>query len=319
MPASASAPAVPPVDTSSTPSSASPRAKSTMPGLVGDRQQRAPDLDLAGRRERLRLGGLGSVRHARREDSYGSSSTRRGSAGSIRTAPRAIRRIASGSSSCSTACSCVEHVLARARVRKLERALQDDRAGVDALVDEVHRDAEDLHPVRERLPDRVEAGEGGQQRRMHVDDARAGSAAGTRASAAACSRRARRAARRGRRSSRRARRRALRGRRSRRAGTSPSARRRAARARARRAGLVGRDRRDDDPLRPAVERVEDRLQVRAGARGEDGEAELAHAAASFGKRPPVERRRPAASSSSTRASTSSRRRWANVPYGGSPS
>ena len=100
MPASASAPAVPPVETISTPSSASPRAKSTRPVLS--------ETDSSARRTWTSPGAVsGSVwavsvpSSCAPEDSYGSSSTRRGSAGSIRTAPRAIRRIASGSSSCS--------------------------------------------------------------------------------------------------------------------------------------------------------------------------------------------------------------------------
>src|SRR5215212_4415777 len=70
----------------------------------------------------------------------------------------------------------------------------------------------------------------------------------------------------------------------------------------------------------AVDAVEQRLEVRALAGGED--ADPHHAAApsrSLGYAPPVETRRPSSSSSSTRASTWSARRWANVPYAGSPS
>ena len=47
--------------------------------------------------------------------------------------------------------------------------LRDDRAGVHALVQEVDGDAGLLRAGRERLADRVEAGEGRQERRMHVD------------------------------------------------------------------------------------------------------------------------------------------------------
>src|ERR1700754_3861296 len=50
------------------------------------------------------------------------------------------------------------------RIRKLERALEDDRPGVHPLVDEVDGHAEDLDAVGERLLDRGEAGERGQQR-----------------------------------------------------------------------------------------------------------------------------------------------------------
>jgi hypothetical protein len=50
-------------------------------------------------------------------------------------------------------------------------ALHDRRPGVDPLVDEVDGDAGRLDPRLERLADRVEAGEGGEQRRVDVDDA----------------------------------------------------------------------------------------------------------------------------------------------------
>jgi nitronate monooxygenase len=50
-------------------------------------------------------------------------------------------------------------------------ALHDCRTGIDPLVDEVDGDPGHLDPRRERLPDRVEAGEGGQQRRVDIDDA----------------------------------------------------------------------------------------------------------------------------------------------------
>ena len=55
------------------------------------------------------------------------------------------------------------------RVGQLDGALGDDRARVDALVDEVDGHAEDLHAVGERLLDRADARERGQQRRVHVD------------------------------------------------------------------------------------------------------------------------------------------------------
>ena len=50
-------------------------------------------------------------------------------------------------------------------------ALHDHRPGVDPLVDEVDADAGDLDARLERLADRVEAGEGGQQGGVDVDDA----------------------------------------------------------------------------------------------------------------------------------------------------
>ena len=63
-----------------------------------------------------------------------------------------------------------EHLSRLARVGQLDGALQDHRAGVDAGVDEVDGHAEDLDAVGERLLDRAETGERGQQRGVHVDD-----------------------------------------------------------------------------------------------------------------------------------------------------
>ena len=56
------------------------------------------------------------------------------------------------------------------RIRKLQRLLKDDGAGIDALVDEMDGHPGDLHAVLDRLLDRTQAGKGGQQRRMNVDD-----------------------------------------------------------------------------------------------------------------------------------------------------
>src|SRR3954451_18135507 len=56
------------------------------------------------------------------------------------------------------------------RIGKLERPLEDDRAAVDALVDEMHGNSGQLYAVVECLLDRVDAREGGQQRRVDVDD-----------------------------------------------------------------------------------------------------------------------------------------------------
>ncbi len=61
------------------------------------------------------------------------------------------------------------HLVRGARRGELERALRDHRPGVDALIDEVHGHAEDLHAEVERLLDRPQAREGGQQRGVHVD------------------------------------------------------------------------------------------------------------------------------------------------------
>src|SRR5579875_3586183 len=61
------------------------------------------------------------------------------------------------------------HLRLAAGVGQLERPLQDHRSGVDALIDEVHGDPEHLHPVGERLLDRPQAGKRRQQRRVQVD------------------------------------------------------------------------------------------------------------------------------------------------------
>src|SRR4051812_25979913 len=55
-------------------------------------------------------------------------------------------------------------------IRKVERSLEDDRAGVDALVDEMDGHARDLDAGLQRLLDGVDACEGRQQRRVDIDD-----------------------------------------------------------------------------------------------------------------------------------------------------
>ena len=57
------------------------------------------------------------------------------------------------------------------RLGQVDRALEDDRPRVDALVDEVDRGAGELDAVVERLPLRVETRERRKQRRMDVQDA----------------------------------------------------------------------------------------------------------------------------------------------------
>ena len=115
--------------------------------LVGDRQQRAADPDLAG------------LRHRRRAPYSGR--TRRGAGRRDRRDGAARRSAATrrSSSSCSSGRSASRTAARVGGVRQLDRALGDDRPGVDALVDEVHGDAEDLHAVLERLLDRADARE----------------------------------------------------------------------------------------------------------------------------------------------------------------
>ena len=52
--------------------------------------------------------------------------------------------------------------------------LHDDGAGVQVFVDEVDGAAGDFDAVLQRLVLRVQAGEGGQQRRMDIENARSG-------------------------------------------------------------------------------------------------------------------------------------------------
>src|SRR5947209_20523296 len=64
----------------------------------------------------------------------------------------------------------LENVLGLPRIGKLDCPLQDDRAGIDALVDEVDGDPEYPHAVLERLLDGSEPGKGGQKSRVDVGD-----------------------------------------------------------------------------------------------------------------------------------------------------
>ena len=144
-------------------------------GLVGDREQRAPDPDLPGRGDRLRSAVGASTSVMRCRGSYGSDrrAARVGRVEADRAAGDQPDRL--GQQLVLDRHAAARTRRRRARVRQLERP-EGDRAGVDALVDEVHGDAEDLDPVVDRLLDRAEAREGRQQRRMDVDDRGPGSA-----------------------------------------------------------------------------------------------------------------------------------------------
>ena len=138
------------------------------PGLVGDRQQRAPHLHLTRLDHRLHRVAEDTWR---RHQAVPPTSTRRGWDGSGRTVPLAISRTAPVNNSCSIGRSALAHLGRLGRLGQLDRLLEDDRPRVDPLVHEVDRDAEDLHAVVERLLDRAHARERGQQRGMHVDHA----------------------------------------------------------------------------------------------------------------------------------------------------
>ena len=109
--------------------------------------------------------------------------------------------------------------------RHRDGPLQDDRPGVHPLVDEVNGHPRDLRTVVDRLLQRVDAGEGGQQRRVHVDQPGGGIAPRNPPRAAACSRQGRPDRPRVPRSSRPAPGRAPRGPRTQRSGKRPSRRR----------------------------------------------------------------------------------------------
>ena len=163
-----------------------------VPGLAGDSEE-------ADEGEPMQ-GGFGD--DPRAPSASRSTRIRRGLAGSRRSAPRAISRTASGSSRCSIGRSARARRRRRWRRRAARSRLEDDRPGVDPLVDEVHGHAGHLDPVVDRLLDRPEPGERRQQRGVDVDDA-SGKRARNRRPAAACSPPARRAARRRRPASRR--------------------------------------------------------------------------------------------------------------------
>ena len=297
-PAASSADAVPPVEMISTPSSESPCAKSTMPVLS--------DTESTARRMRTSPGWVIAPPRddSQRRDQHAARVGRVDADGVARDQAYRLAQ---------------QLVLDRAqrvadrgglgRLGEVERALEDDRAGVDALIDEVDGDTEHLHAVGERLLDRPDAGEGRQQRGVDVDDALREAAeevgveqlhvagedhevdalldepVGHRPSRARRSSNASRAKT---------------------AVSTPAA----ARARAPCAsGLSEPTATTSMPSRPWT-RVEDRLQVRARPRGEDADP---HATSSFGNRPPVERSVPACSSASTRSSTASARKWPYVP------
>ena len=179
-PASASARAVPPVETISTPSSARPRAKSTIPSFS--------DTDSSARRTRTSPGAAGSTPAALEVARLPPAPicrepTRAGGARPRRAPRRASPRVGAvaaqragrdqahrlGQQLVLERAQRREHLAGVGGVGQLHGALQDHGPAVDARVDEVDGHAEHLDAVVERLLDRAEPGEGGQQRGMHVD------------------------------------------------------------------------------------------------------------------------------------------------------
>src|SRR3954449_8401529 len=164
MPAPSSSRAVPPVETISTPRSARPRANSTSPRLS--------ETVRSARRTRTSPGWVTST---------GPWSVVAITASLDDHMTRRVR-VDAHLSGCDQAhgtrqqpvLDLVHSFLDRgdvARIRKnVEGFLQDDRAAVDALVDEVHGDPHHLHAVLDRLVDRAHPAERRQQRRVDIDD-----------------------------------------------------------------------------------------------------------------------------------------------------
>src|SRR3954469_7163788 len=161
-PAAVSSLAVPPVETISIPSSARPRAKSTIPVLSetdssarwirtspGCVTAAGPSSGgtIASDDDAARVGGVERHRTA------GDQPDRLGEQLVLDRLQRRVDGVRVG------------------RVRQLDRALEDDRPAVDPLVDEVDRHAEDLDAIGERLADRADAGERGEQRGVDIDHA----------------------------------------------------------------------------------------------------------------------------------------------------
>src|SRR4051794_11970275 len=293
-PAASSAAAVPPVEMSSTPSDASPRAKSWMPVLS--------ETDSSARPTRTSPGcTIASIGRGRYLDAAGGGGIEPdGAAGDVPDGggEEVVLERSKG----------IAYLLRVRGMGQLDGALEDDRPGVHAVVDEVDGDAEHLHAVGQRLLHRAEARERRQQRRVDVDHP-------LRKRGEEARREQRHVA--GEHDELHA------------LGAQPAGDRRVA---GRAAGVLGQ--REDGggdaggaatlqrggiplvrahgapPGLAAVDALEDGLEVRPGAGGEDA---APHPPSSFGKRPPVERRVPAASSASTRASTSSPRRSRKAP------
>src|SRR5437764_6762837 len=159
MPASARCFAVPPVETIWTPSSWRPRAKSAIPRLS--------ETVISARAIRTSPGAVTSYSPAVPTSVIDDHPARIG-----RVDPHLAQRDQADHFGQQLVLDLVNQVLDGgdvARIRKLERPLEDDRAAVDTLVDEVDGHSGDLHASRDRLLDRVHAGEGRQQRGVDVD------------------------------------------------------------------------------------------------------------------------------------------------------
>src|SRR5439155_443445 len=161
-PAAPSAGAVPPVDTSSTPRAASPRASSTIPVLSAT-DRRARRTSTTGLTTRLRAPVGRDARGSwpapdadaapfHGEPTLGIETDR------VREEPVFLDEDASGQG------------LLRVPLQDRHRRLEDDRPGVRSLVDQVDGRSRHLDAMGEGLPLGVEAGERGQERGVNVED-----------------------------------------------------------------------------------------------------------------------------------------------------
>src|SRR5687768_9398037 len=128
-PASASAEAVPPVETSSTPSAASPRAKSTIPVLS--------DTDRTARAIRTSPGCVTPAPSSRADDTSRRHQDAARMAGVQPDRAAGDERYRLAQQVVLDRAQRLAHLGGLRRTRQLDRALEDDRARVDALVDEV--------------------------------------------------------------------------------------------------------------------------------------------------------------------------------------
>ena len=326
MPAFSSSRAVPPVEMISIAQVGEAAGELTDAGLVGDRQKRSGNLDLAGGDGRRRRHGLGALVHVTRDsseiahlraaaDDHPPGVLRIGPHGSVGDEADRL-----GQQFMLDRVQPIEHVGGIGRLRELDRALENDGAAVDPVINEVDGDAEHLDPVVDPLLNGGEARERRQQGRVDVDDAlwEPGQKPGTEqlhvageddefdapldeplgdrgvpggAAGVGIDREDR--------------------------CRHPGGGRPFEGARA---GFVRGDSDDRDPV-PPVHAIEQRLEVRARSGGEDADVHVSIGAGarSFGNRPPLEVSVPAPRSSSIRPSTSPDRRWANEPYSGSSS
>src|SRR3954451_18268480 len=160
MPASARCLAVPPVETISTPSSRRQRAKSAMPVLS--------DTVMSARLTRTSPGAVTCTSETVSTSVIDNHPTR--IRGIDRDFPPGYETYSSWQQLGLDLVDPLLHNGDLPRIRKLESLLKDDRAAGDALVDEMHGNSGNLDAVVDRLVDRADAGEGGQERGMHVDD-----------------------------------------------------------------------------------------------------------------------------------------------------